>query len=154
MKFAEYRLLSSDIWLRERSNTEPSPEVVSRGTGEYPLVHVEPWIMNFGFIHFLQLGPNEIILTYSLALQSKRRTHEQPVYKSPHCDCLYLLHCTFPVYLLIYTRKVFSIVSLLFCTWKTFQMLVCATDIFVTRYKRLGQNRSWYKNYCLRKHRV
>lgn len=68
MKFAEYRLLSSDIWLREYSNTEPSPEVVNRGTGEYPLVHVEPWIMNFGFIHFLELGSNEIILTYSLAL--------------------------------------------------------------------------------------
>lgn len=131
MKVAEYRLLSSDIWLKDCSNSKPSPEVVNKSTNEYPFVHVELWIMNFGFIHFLELVSNEIIPNYSLALQSKHHIHEQPVYKSPHCDGLYLLHCTFPVYLLIYTRKVFCIVFLLFYTRRIFWMLVCATVTFL-----------------------
>lgn len=131
VKVAEYRLLSSDIWLRDCSNSEPSPEVVNKSTYEYPLVHVEPWIMNFGFIHLLELVSNEIIPNYLLALQSKHHTHEQAVYKSPHRDCLYVLNCTSPVYLLIYTRKVFCVVFLLFYTRKVFRMLVCATGTFL-----------------------
>lgn len=105
VKAADYKCLSNDTWLRNHSNSEPSPEMANKsnngscGTREHKL-----W-----FTHFLVLLSNEMISSYLQCSQRTTRMNNQyrniplwlPLFVALYISCFvpektlnaYLCHC-------------------------------------------------------------